>query len=111
MGVRRALRARVETDVATAAAPPRMVELRHDRLGAQRGNCVRSDALMARSTLFRRPEFPPIDGWAVADESSDEFRIAQIAELPQFLRRPRVLEQDLVNIKGIHLTTPEAVNR
>jgi hypothetical protein len=76
-----------------------------------RGNCVRSEAPMTRSTLFRRPEFPPIDGWAVADESSDEFRIAQIAELPQFLRRPRVLEQDLVNIKGIHLTTPEAVNR
>jgi len=72
---------------------------------------VRSEAPMTRSTLFRRPEFPPIDGWAVADESSDEFRIAQIAELPQFLRRPRVLEQDLVNIKGIHLTTPEAVNR
>jgi len=111
MGVRRALRARVETGVATAAAPPRMVALRHDRLGAQRGNCVRSEAPMTRSTLFRRPEFPPIDGWAVADESSDEFRIAQIAELPQFLRRPRVLEQDLVNIKGIHLTTPEAVNR
>lgn len=66
---------------------------------------------MTLATLFRRREFPPIDGWAVADESSDEFRIAQIAELPQFLGRPRVLEQDLVNIKGIHLTTPEAVNR
>ena len=66
---------------------------------------------MTPSTLFRRPEFPPIDEFAVADESSDEFRIAQVAELPQFLRRPRVLEQDLVNIEGIHLTAPEAVNR
>ena len=66
---------------------------------------------MTPSTLFRRPEFPPIHEFAVADESSDEFRIAQIAELPQFLRRPRVLEQDLVNIEGIHLTAPEAVYR
>ena len=66
---------------------------------------------MTRSAVFRRPIFPPIDGWAVADESSDEFRIAHVGELLQFLRRPRVLEQDLVNIKGIHLTTPEAVNR
>jgi len=66
---------------------------------------------MTRSTLFRRPELPPIDGWAVAEESSDEFRIAEVAELPQFLRRPRVLEQDLVNVKGVQLTTTEAVNR
>ena len=66
---------------------------------------------MTPSTLFRRPEFPPIHEFAVADESSDEFRIAQIAELPQLLRRPRVLEQDMVNIEGIHRTAPEAVNR
>ena len=66
---------------------------------------------MTRSTLSRRPEFPPIHEFAVADASSDEFRIAQIAELPQLLRRPRVLEQDLVNIEGIHLTAPEAVYR
>ena len=69
------------------------------------------DVPMTRSTLSRRPEFPPIHEFAVADASSDEFRIAQIAELPQLLRRPRVLEQDLVNIEGIHLTAPEAVYR
>jgi hypothetical protein len=100
------------TGATTLSSRPRrtLSSLSH-AIDPRRGNCVRSEAPMTRSTLFRRPEFPPIDGWAVADESSDEFRIAQIAELPQFLRRPRVLEQDLVNIKGIHLTTPEAVNR
>lgn len=71
---------------------------------------MRVEAPMAPSTLSRSRELPPVDRWAVADKSSDEFRISQVAELPQFLRRPRVLEQDLVNIKGIDLTAPEAVD-
>ena len=66
---------------------------------------------MVAQRPFGAPTSHQSTGWAVADESSDEFRIAQIAELPQFLRRSRVLEQDLVNFEGIHLTSPEAVNR
>ena len=93
------------------AGPPLERVLSERWAGADCGDCRRSEAPVRRSTLFRRPAFPPIDGWAVADESSDEFRIAQIAEFPQFLGCPRVLEQDLVNSKGVYLTTPEAVNR
>ena len=61
--------------------------------------------------LLRRAEFPPIDRWAVADQSSDHFRIAKVAELPQLLRRPRILEEDVVDSERIQLTTAEAVDR
>jgi len=77
----------------------------------QQLNCVCTVKPLTRgSTLLRRTEFPPIDKWAVADEFGDQFRIAKVAELPQRLRRPRVLEQDVVDLERIQLTNAEAVD-
>jgi len=38
--------------------------------------CANRSADDALKALLGLPEFPPIDGVAVAEESSDEFRIA-----------------------------------
>src|SRR3954470_22208986 len=37
--------------------------------------------------------------------------VAKVAEFPQFLRRPRVLKEDLVDAEGIQVAATETVDR
>lgn len=48
--------------------------------------------------------FPPVHRGLGADDPGHDLRRDLIAELPQFLRRPRVLKEDLVDIGRIQLT-------
>jgi hypothetical protein len=65
----------------------------------------------ARPHLPRRSALPPIDCWPLAHDVRGQFRIAKAAELPQLLRRPRVLKDRMVHAEGIQLTVTEAVDR
>jgi len=58
----------------------------------------------------RGPALPPVDGRPLAHDLRGELGIAQVAELPELLGCPRVLEQDVVDIEGVELAITEAVD-
>jgi len=57
------------------------------------------------------PALPPIDRRLLPHDVRGELGIAKVAELPELFRRPRVLEEDLVDDERIQLATTEAVDR
>src|SRR5690606_13878045 len=57
-----------------------------------------------------RATLPPIDRRLVAvDEGRGQLDRPEVAELPQLLGGPRVLEEDLVDPEGVQLTRPATV--
>lgn len=58
----------------------------------------------------RRTPLPPVDGSAVTDQACAELGVSEVAELPQLLRSPAVLKDDLVGPEGIELAGTETVN-
>ena len=61
------------------------------------------------SSLPRRSALPPVDYRTLTHEVRSELGIAKVAELPQFLRRPRILKEDLINLEGVQLAVTEAL--
>jgi len=54
---------------------------------------------------------PPVDRRPLTHELRGELGIAQVAELPELLGGPRVMEQDPVDVERIDLAITEAVDR
>jgi hypothetical protein len=48
--------------------------------------------------------------WPLADHRCGNLHLAKIAVLPQFLRRSRILEQNSINLEGVKLAGPVAIN-
>lgn len=71
----------------------------------------RGDRASSGSTPTRCSALPPIDRWPITHDVRGQLGVAEVAELPQFLRRPRVLEEGLVDAEGIQLATAESVDR
>ena len=67
-------------------------------------------AAPATSTRPRGPALPPIDRRLLAHDRRGELSVAHVAELPELLGCPRVLEQDSVDVERIELTITEAVD-
>ncbi|WP_345528287.1 hypothetical protein [Nocardioides endophyticus] len=65
----------------------------------------------AASTSPGRAEIPPLAGLFLPDDSRGELNLAQVAELPEFLGRPRVLEDHLVDLERVDLTCLKAFDR
>ena len=47
--------------------------------------------------------FPPVGWWLVPDQRRCNLHLEGVAELPQLLRRPRVLEENLINVERVKL--------
>ena len=62
------------------------------------------------SPLLWRSPFPPVGGRAYSDHVRRELDIHHVAELPELLRCAGVLEQDLVDVEGVHLAGTVAVD-
>lgn len=79
---------------------------------AQRGM---SEPIWSRSrsasTSSWRSALPPIHCWLIPDDLGGDLGSPKVAELPQFLRRARVLEESPVDAEGIQLAFPEVVYR
>jgi len=76
-----------------------------------RQECGRSGPHSGRSSpLSWRSAFPPVVWWPLLDESGCNLRLELVAELPQLLRRPRVLEDDAIDFERIQLAGTVAVN-
>lgn len=46
--------------------------------------------------------------WFIPDDSRDDLNVPHVAELPELLRRSRVLEDDVVDFKRVDLTRLKA---
>ena len=62
------------------------------------------------SPLAGRSTFPPVDRGLIADHGCRGLEIEQITELPQFLRRPRVLKKDSIQLVSIKFTGAVAID-
>ena len=51
---------------------------------------------------------PPVAGRFIPDDSRGELNLPQVAELPELLRRARVLKDDLVDFERVDLTRLKA---
>ena len=54
-----------------------------------------------------RPAIPPVAGLFIADDSRGDLNVPHVAELPEFLRRSRVLKDDLVDFERVDLSHPK----
>lgn len=63
-----------------------------------------------RSSLSGRSSFPPVDRRARSDRLRGEHDVPRVAELPQLLRGPAVLEEDAVRLERIQLAGPETID-
>lgn len=50
---------------------------------------------------------PPADRWFVANQPGCDLDVAQVAELPELLRCPRVLEDQFVDFESVEFAGPE----
>jgi hypothetical protein len=76
------------------------------------------DALRNRLTLSRKPSgtspfptcpaIPPVAGRFIPDDSRGDLNVPHVAELPEFLRRSRVLKDDFVDFERVDLTRLKA---
>ena len=55
------------------------------------------------SPFARSTAFPPVVRRLLSDYRRCDFHLEVVAELPQLLCRPRVLEQNLIDVKGVKL--------
>jgi hypothetical protein len=62
-------------------------------------------------TVPRRTSLPPVDGRAVTNQAGRELGVGKVAELPQFLRRLRVLKEDPVEVYAHALNDQEGLSR
>jgi hypothetical protein len=62
----------------------------------------------ATSSSPTRPAIPPVAGRFIPDDSRGDLNVPHVAELPEFLRRSRVLKDDFVDIERVDLTRLKA---
>lgn len=55
--------------------------------------------------------FPPVAWWLVPDHRRRILHLEEVAELPQLLRRPRVLEENPINVERVELAGTVAIDR
>jgi hypothetical protein len=67
-------------------------------------------ALSAISPLATRPAIPPVAGPSIPDDSRGNLHLPHVAELPELLRRTRVLKDDFVDIERVNLTGLKALD-
>ena len=60
------------------------------------------------SPFSARPAIPPLAGRLIPHDACGDVDGREVAELPQLLRRSRVLKDDLVDLERVDLARPEA---
>jgi hypothetical protein len=81
---------------------------------ASRGRC--SEACTSEATeppsLPRSwgSAFPPVAWWLVPDHRRRNLHLEYVAELPQLLRRPGVLEENVINVERVELAGTVAID-
>jgi hypothetical protein len=58
-----------------------------------------------------RPALPPAAERLVPNHPRRNLDVSEVAELPEFLRRSRVLEEQLVDFERVEFSSPEAFDR
>jgi hypothetical protein len=69
-----------------------------------------SGAAEPPSSLSWSCPFPPVAWWLVPDHRGRLLHLEEVAELPQLLRRPRVLEEDPINVERVELAGTVAID-
>lgn len=62
------------------------------------------------SPLSRSSPFPPVVGWLLDVHRRCDLHLKVVAELPQLLRRSRVLEETTIDLEGIQFTGPVTID-
>ncbi len=96
---------------ATARAVIRRMTPDLSELGAPRNRLTLSRKPRATSPSPALPAIPPVAGRFVPDDSRGELNVTHVAELPEFLRRSRVLKDHLVDFERVDLTRLKAFDR
>src|SRR3954453_16919943 len=63
------------------------------------------------SPLSWRTAFPPVVWWLLPDHRRRNVHREVVAELPQLLRRPGVLEENLIDVEGVERAGAVAIDR